>query len=318
MNHSGIANLINIKNNKSSRRLLCATLVLVAAAGLSGCGNGKEKKSGQALASVNGEEITAMQLNEEMQRAGVQAAQQETAKKQLLEALIDRQLLLNEAARDKTDRDPAVVQAIERAKALIIAQSVMQKRLSNVAKPTKAEVEDYFQKHPEFFTRRKQLDMRQLVIASKDMDEPLKKAMDASKSLEEMAAWLDGHNLKYARNQISRTTADLTPELGAKLLAMPKGQLFIIKEGERSMLIAIADVKDVPVNLETAGPQIEQFLMNAKNKEAASAELARLRAAAKVDYLNQAAVEEKKAAPAAAKPAVTSSESNDRGVAGLK
>jgi EpsD family peptidyl-prolyl cis-trans isomerase len=77
----------------------------------------KEKKPGQALASVNGDEITVLQLNEELQRAGVQAGQQEVASKRLLEGLIDRQLLVAEATKEKLDRDPKVVQAIERARA---------------------------------------------------------------------------------------------------------------------------------------------------------------------------------------------------------
>ncbi len=333
--------LIGLNKSKAARRLLWSAVVLVAAAGLSGCGNsGKEKKSGQALASVNGEEITAMQLNEELQRSGAQPGQQETASKQLLEALIDRQLLQNEAARDKTDRDPKVVQAIERAKALIIAQAYMQKRVGTIAKPSKAEVEEYFTKHPEFFTQRKQFDMRQLVIATKDLNDELQKAMDGAKSIDEVAAWLEAHNVKFVRNQVSRTTADLAPELGAKLKGMPKGQLFIIKEGERSMLIAIADTREVPVTLEAAAPQIEQYLTNSKTKEAATAELARLRASAKIEYLNKGA-EHKAAvtasastsasapavqapaapvaapAPAQAGPAA-SSDSTDRGVAGLK
>lgn len=82
-------------------RLLCAALVLLAAAGLSACGD-KEKKPGQSLASVNGKEITILQLNEELQRAGVQSAQQANASKQLLESLIDRQLLQNEAEKEKS------------------------------------------------------------------------------------------------------------------------------------------------------------------------------------------------------------------------
>ncbi|MCB2487481.1 hypothetical protein KQ783_15645, partial [Listeria monocytogenes] len=77
------------------------------------------------LASVTGEEITVLQLNEEMQRAGVPAAQQQTASKQLLPALIDRELLESAAAKEKIDRDPKVRQAIERARSLIIAQAYM-------------------------------------------------------------------------------------------------------------------------------------------------------------------------------------------------
>ena len=309
---------MKIKNTSRNKQLFFVTCVLAAALGLSGCGS-KEKKAGQALASVNGEEITVLQLNEELQRSGVQAAQQEVASKQLLEALIDRQLLQNEAVKEKIDRDPKVMQAIERAKALIIAQAYMQGRVGTIAKASKAEVEDYFQKNPGLFTNRKQFEMKDLVIATKDLDPALKAAMDAAKSLEEVAVWMDAHQVKFARTQISRTSADLAPELVAKLLAMPKGQLFIIKEGERSMLIALADVKEAPVTLEAAAPQIEQFLFNKRSKEAADIELKRLRSTAKIEYLNKSDVPAKPAVESvAAASASASVDSNAKGVAGLK
>lgn len=308
------------RGHSTPRRLLSATLALALAAGLAGCGN-KEKKAGQALVSVNGEEITVLQLNEELQRSGVPAAQQEMARKQLLDALIDRQLLQNAAAEDKLDRDPKVVQAIERAKALIVAQAYMQKRVGNPARPGKAEVEAYFNAHPEFFSHRKLLEMRELVVASADMNDALKSTMDSAKSLDEVATWLDGHNVKYGRTQLTRASSDLPSELVAKLLAMPKGQLFVIKEGERSMLITISEIKDSPVTLEVAGPQIEEFLFKKKNKDAADAELARLRAAAKITYLTPADKPAPGAAsaPAASAPAAASATTaNERGVAGLK
>ncbi|WP_311196976.1 EpsD family peptidyl-prolyl cis-trans isomerase [Rugamonas apoptosis] len=307
-------------NVGSGQRLWCAGLMLTAALGLAACG-AKEKKSGQALASVNGEEITVLQLNEEMQRSGVQAAQQETARKQLLEALIDRQLLQNEAAKDKVDRDPKVVQAIERAKALIVAQAYMQKRIGTPARPGKEEVEAYYKQHPEFFAQRKTIDMKELVVASADLGDDLKGTMDSAKSLDEVAGWLDAHKVKYSRTNLSRATSDLPSELTGKLLSLPKGQLFIIKEAGRALLIAISDVHESPVTLEVAAPQIEQFLFNKKNKDAADAELARLRAAAKIDYLDKSL-----AAPAAASASASASapsasgaaDANARGVAGLK
>ncbi|WP_229202129.1 EpsD family peptidyl-prolyl cis-trans isomerase [Pseudoduganella aquatica] len=321
-----------MKNASPSSRS-AAVLMLAAALALSACGE-KAKKTGQALASVNGEEITVLQLNEEMQRSGVQAAQQETARKQLLEGLIDRQLLQNEAAKDKLERDPQVMQAIERAKAMIVAQAYMQKRIGSQARPAKGEVEQYYQQHPEFFANRKQFDMRQLVLATKDVSEQLKSQLDSVKSLEEAAAWLDGHQIKYVRAGLTRTSTDLPPELGARLAAMPKGQLFIIREGERSMLIQITDVKDSPLSLDAATAQIEQFLFNKKNKEAAEAEIKRLRSTAKIEYFNKAdttaaAAPAAPAAPAAAasptppaQQAAASQSSADeaaaRGVAGLK
>ncbi len=332
-----------MKNSKRTGRssltspqgLLCAAMIVLAA-GLAGCGNkNKEARPGQALASVNGAEITALQLNEELQRANVPATQQEQASKALLEALIDRQLLENEAAKDKTDRDPKVIAAIERAKSLIIAQAYMQKKIGSGVRPTPAEVSDYYKAHPEFFADRKQFDMKQLVVDTKDLSDELKKVADGAKSLDEVAAWMDEHKIKYVPTQAARTTSDLAPELSAKLKSMPKGKLFVVKEGPRSMLVSIVDVKDNPASLELATPQIEKFLFNKKNKEAADAELARLRASAKIEYLNKAAATAAAtpapaaptapapAAPvptveAAAAPAATDAAAAARGVAGLK
>ena len=306
------------------QRILTAGVILLTVAGLAACGGDKQKKVGQALASVNGEEITALQLNEELQRAGVPAAQQEAASKQLLEALIDRQVVENVALKEKIDRDPKVMQAVERAKALIISQAYMQKKLSGIARPSKAEVEDYFNKHPELFSNRKQFDMRQLLIASKDMNDALKQVIDKSKSLDEVAAWMESNKIGFARAQVSRTTTDLAPELVGKLQSMPKGQLFIINEGDRAMLMTIVDIKDVPVKLAAAAPQIEQYLVNTRTKDAAKQEMERLRAAAKIEYLNQPAAATAATAATAASGAASAASASAgaaaaaRGVAGLK
>jgi peptidyl-prolyl cis-trans isomerase C len=323
--------------SKLPRRALCAALILVAAT-LSACGNkARESKPGQALASVNGNEITVLQLNEELQRAGVPATQQDAASKQLLQALIDRQLLQSEAEKEKLDRDPKVMQAIDRARALIIAQAYVQKHVGNVTQPTPAEVEDYFRKHPEFFANRKQFGMNELIMASTDLTPEVKATADGAKSLEEVAVWLDAHKIKYGRTQVTRSTADLNPEVSQKLLAMPKGQIFIVKEGERALLISIAETRDAPVTLQVAGPQIAQYLSTQKNKELAANEVKRLRSTAKIEYMNKsmmpdatspatapAAPATAAAAPAPAAPLASPAASGtdkaalDRGVAGLK
>ena len=260
-------------------------LMMLAAVGLTACGN-KDKKPGQALVVVNGEEITSHQVKDELRRSGVQPAQEDAATKQLLEALIDRQLLLGEAAKDKTDRDPGVMQAVERAKAQIIAQSYMQKRLAAVAKPTKSDVEEYYKKNPQFFSERKQFDMKQLTIATKDFNNDMKAAIDAAKTLDEVVTWFDAHKIQFARGDLVRSTSDLPVEMSSKLLTMPRTQLFMIKEGERTLLMALTNVKDSPVTLEQATPQIEQFLYQKKSKDAADGLLKSLRAAAKIEYLN--------------------------------
>jgi EpsD family peptidyl-prolyl cis-trans isomerase len=310
-------------------------LVLMVAAAMAGCGDKKEKKPGQTLASVNGEEITVSQLNEELQRANVSSAQQEQASRQLLVSLVDRQLLLAEAGKDKLDRDPKVVQAIERAKAQILAQAYLQKRIGQPARPSKEEVSQYFNQHPELFSQRKVFQMRQLVLSTDDVTTEVKGVIDAAKSLDEVATWLSAHKVKFAAAPLTRASTDLPPELSKRLLAMPQGQLFLIKEGARSVLATVVDIKDAPLALDAVAPQIEQLLVSQRNKEAAEAELTRLRSAAKIVYFNRTTGAEEAAppapmaptAPTAAKPAGAEADkpaapdaaaANERGVAGLK
>lgn len=299
-------------------------VVLASLLWLGGCVQKRvETTPGQALASVNGVEITVLQLNDELARAGVGAANEQAASKQLLQALIDRQLLQAEAAREKLDRDPKVMQAIDRARALIVAQAWLQKRVGNLAQPTTADIEAYYNAHPQFFSNRKQFAMDQLQLPASALTPDLKQVVDHAGSLADVTKWLDANKVQAGRSHVARSTADLAPALAARLMAMRKGQVFAVQEGERALVIALADVQDAPVTLAVARPQIAQFLTKQRQKESASTELARLRADAKIEYLNKELAQ----APAASQPVAVPLDKTsntaanaalDRGVAGLK
>ena len=258
-------------------------LVLVLAA----CDSeSKEKKTGQALVSVNGKEVTMLQLNDEIKRANIRPDQYEAASKQLLESLIARQLIMDEAINNKLDRTPDVMQARERANAQIISQAYMQNIVSKVAKPSKVEIDNYYQKHPEYFAQRKQFDLTIVRIATKDLSDELKKIVDTAKSLDEVVAWLDKNKVQYLRNLASRSTTDLPSQMAAMMQQKNKDTIFIINEQENSLFISVNAIKGSPITASAAASQIEKFLINQKYKEVADAEVARLRAAAKIEYFN--------------------------------
>jgi EpsD family peptidyl-prolyl cis-trans isomerase len=269
----------------SLRSAMIVALVLGTAISLSACGS-KEKKAGQSLVRVNGEEITVLQVNDELKRAGIKPEQQEVATKQLLESLIDRQLVLGEAMRNEIDRTTGVVQAIERAKAQIIAQAYLKSLEAKIAKPSIVEVDEYYQKHPEYFSQRKIFDMQQLVIATKDFSKELRAVVDSAKSLDGIAGWMDSHSVRYVRGQLARSTTDLPEQMVVKLKNLQKGELFIVNEGESSMINLISNIKMSPIDPKTAAPQIEQYLFSKKTNEVAQAEITHLRASAKIEYLN--------------------------------
>ncbi|MBY0475003.1 MAG: EpsD family peptidyl-prolyl cis-trans isomerase [Nitrosomonas sp.] len=246
----------------------------------------KAKKSGQSIVSVNGSEITMLQLNDEIRRSSIRADQYEAASEKLLESLIARQLVVDEAIRNKLDRTPDVMQARERANAQVIAQAYLQGIISKIAKPTKAEIEDYYQKNPELFAQRKQFDLTTVRVATKNVSEELKKIIDAAKSVDEVVSWLDKNKIQYFRSLATRSSADLPLQLVSMLREKSKDTIFIINEQEKSVLISVNAIKDNSVSETAAAPQIERFLINQKYKEETDAEIARLRASAKIEYLN--------------------------------
>jgi len=186
---------------------------------------------------------------------------------------------------------------------LIIAQAYIQKRLQLVASPSKDEIDAYFSKNSDMFLHRQQFDMRQLVFVQPNSTEMAERAIKNASTIEEASVWLKANNVQFGRNEVARTSTDLSPELVNKLKAMPVGRMFVVNQDGRAALVTITAVKDVPVDLQVAASHIGQLLANVKSRDATAAELARLRANAKIEYLNNAL---------GIKKSVTASETTDK------
>lgn len=270
--------------------MLRAAGVLILLGAMSACNDqNQEKNTSKVLVQVNGDDITARQLEAELWSAGGGAAsvQQPAMRKQALEALIDRQVLLDEALRNKIDRDPKVMEIIERLKTQAIVQAYLESKASNLARASKAEIDAYFDAHPESFAHRKVLDITQLTVAAKDFGGSLKAVMDRAGSLDQVALWLRQHHVNYEKTQRSYTSAEVPVEMLGSLQHLGAKRLFVMqdKDGGRDQLCALNDVRGSPVTRDAATAQIERYLLNKKMQDAAAAEIARLRASAKLVYV---------------------------------
>ena len=61
------------------------------------------------------------------------------------------------------------------------------------------------------------------------------------------AAWLTKHNVKFLQGKGTRSSADLPAEMTTNLLNMPKGKMFIVNEGGKSMIVSVVNIKEAPV-----------------------------------------------------------------------
>jgi EpsD family peptidyl-prolyl cis-trans isomerase len=285
--------MMGCRTSVSCKLIISCVLICIAVVGLGGCG-GKEKNAGQSLVRANGVEITMLQLNDELKQANVTAEQQQAAQGPILESLINRQLLIAEAINNKIDRSAEVMQAIERSKAQIISQAYLQSIMAKVAKPSLPEIDEYYRKHPELFADNKRYEMKSLaisskVLADKTVSDGLKAVMGSAKTLEEVEAWLKSHDVQSTRGQTSLSSLELPANMVTKLQDMPQGKLFSVIDGGRVLLVALANVKPIPIALKDAQPLIGQNLFNKKIKEVVDAEVASLRSRAKIEYINASA-----------------------------
>ena len=265
-------------------------LMLLAAMTLSACDDQK-KKTNKVLATVDGNEITALQLDAELQHAGgateENSAQKKTLRRQALDALINRQILLKEAVRNKIDRDPKLIQIVERFKTQAIVQAYLESKEGNLSKPSKAEIDAYFEEHPELFAHRKILDVEQLIIGAHNFDGPLRSEMDSATSLSQMTTWLKKHGIGYVRTQLTYTSADMPAEIVGQIKKLGKNHLFVLEDGQQDSLCALTELRESPISREAATAQIERYLLNKKIQEVATAEIARLRSLAKLEYVDK-------------------------------
>lgn len=313
-------------------------LPLLIVALMAGCGDKKggtaeESKPTQVAAKVNGTELTVSQVNYALQRIpNLDKEQSKAASLQVIRNLVDQEVLAQKAQSEKLDRDPVVVQALDAARRQIMAEVYMTRKLGAPAEPSDAEVSDYFNKHPELFTKRKIYRLQELAIkAPEEKQEAIRKQLTDSRTLNDFAEWLKAEKYPAKASQEVKPAEQLPQALLPRLAEMPDGQAMVVKTPDGLLVIVLADSQVQPVTLEQAKPAIARLLQNEARQKAAKAELDKVKAEAKIEYMGEfadagkepaAAATAGSAAEPAAAPAAPAADADadaiSKGVSGLK
>lgn len=270
-------------------------LPLLLVALVAGCGEKKDeaasdgKAPAQVAARVNGVELTMQQVNFALQRIpNLDKDQSAAASLQVVRNLVDQEVIAQKALTDKLDRDPEVVQALDAARRQILAETYMSRKLGKPAEPTEAEVTEYFDAHPELFSKRKIYRLQELSVkAPQDKHEAIRTQLAASKTLNDFAEWLKAENLPVKAAQGVKAAEQLPQTLLPKLAEMPDGQALVVNSPDGLLVIVLADSQVQPVTMEQAKPIIVRLLQKQARQKAAKAELDTLKTAAKIDYLGE-------------------------------
>jgi len=130
-------------------------LILVLGFVITGCAKKEEKKGGQYLVKINNVTITKEDLNREIEALPAFAQKMfegEEGMTKLVDELIKKELLYQEAKKRGLDKDPAYLKKVADSQKLILISSLLEKEIEDKAKVSDKEVKDFYEKNKADFT----------------------------------------------------------------------------------------------------------------------------------------------------------------------
>ena len=302
------------RNPMTARIRASLVPVLCVLALVAGCGKKEEeakKISTQVAAKVNADEITVHQVNAALARLpNVAPEAAPRAKREILSRLIDQQLAVQQALGKKLDRSPSVVQALEAARAEILARAYTEGLARSLPKPTPEEVKKYYAEHPELFAQRRVFNIEEIAFAAKDdVAAAVRGQVAKARPMREIGEWLNTQGVKFAANQAVRPAEQIPLEALPRLQAAKDGEIQMLETGDNRQVIRVVASRSAPVDEATASPRIQQFLFNRQFADALAKDMKLLKDGAKISYEGEfagdvaAAVEKAKAEADAKKAA---------------
>ncbi|WP_345008941.1 EpsD family peptidyl-prolyl cis-trans isomerase [Pseudaeromonas paramecii] len=274
---------------KNNGLLLGSGLLLVAL--LTGCGDKDKQVGSQVLASVNGKEITVLQLNYLLaQQNGLPAAQQKS-KQQLLDQLIDQEVLVQKADELKLDRNPNVLQALEFSRRQVLAQAVAAQELNLTGEPADAALKAFYDAHPQRFAQRQIFTLANFLIPAEDISTSAQSALDKATDAEQLRDILKQQGYSFSENHSEVPAEKLPDVLLDKLVTIAPGDIVKLKQGQQVLLIQLEQRTPSPISLEKAKPQLVSLVKQSELREQAEQKMVQLRQAAKVEYRHRFADE---------------------------
>jgi len=259
---------------------------------LAGCGDRNEdidKAASQVAAKVNDDEITVYQLNFELGKLGnLPPEKARQAADQVLKSMVDQVLLEQTAIEQKVDRDPQVLQALEASRRQILTQALLQKLTANLAKPSDAEVADYYAKNPALFADRRIYRLQEINIkVTPENTESVKAQLQNTRNLPDFINRLKAQNIPAQMGQSTKTAEQLPLELLPRLQQLKDGQAITFAAPGALNILILAGSQTQPLTQEQAKPMIERFLKNTKRREASVQEVKKLKEMAKIEFVGE-------------------------------
>ena len=138
--------------------LLCMVLLLFSCT---------KKQDGKVLVTMDGDKITLDEFNKALDKIPMNMKMlvaNESGKRNYLDTLITKKLLLREAKKEKIDTDKEFQDRLEEIKDQLLMESLLKKKLTLEGKATDEDLKKYYEAHKEEFKKDGEINTRQIVV----------------------------------------------------------------------------------------------------------------------------------------------------------
>lgn len=269
-------------SNESGALVKYSIIAAVAVACIaSGC---TKKAEGQTVAVVNGEEITVPDLNFALNLAKVpEGTDKDKARSQILQQLVDRRLLAEQAKKEGIDKTPDYLNRERRADEDLLISMLADRRLKTTQLPSDQEIQNYMATHPEMFANREVWSLDQLVFAP-PADANVKNQIQDAHSIDQLVTVLQNNKIAYRRQKNRIDTAVVPPELFGKLSTVPPGEPFALSNGTQMIASAVTAKEPQPLTGDDAKPIAAQAIRKSQTATSLESLLKSLKSSAKIEY----------------------------------
>ncbi|WP_028967667.1 SurA N-terminal domain-containing protein [Sphingomonas phyllosphaerae] len=242
------------------------------------------KPTGQSVAVVNGEEISAGELNGELQIANVPpSADQKLARQQLLQGLIDRRLLAQAARKNGVDKSPEFLSRQRRLTDELLIAMNAERQAGSKKLPDQAAVDAFIAQNPYQFGQRQILALQQIAIDAPSDPKALAPLADAH-SLDAVAAVLTRLKIPFTRTSGRLDTASVPPEALKRIFALPATEPFVLPANGKLYANIIAGREPVQMSQDDMRKAAMAALRQQNTREGLAADVKQLRSTAKIEY----------------------------------
>lgn len=264
----------------SARRGALALVGAVALAGLSGC---DKKPEGQVVAVVDGDEVTAQEVNGELGAAAAQGEPDQQMRNAALARLIDRRLLAEVARKEGVENSPEYILRKRNLEENLLVQMIGEKLARDNKQPTAQQIDQMIAENPQAFADRTLFALDQIVFPTPARNDVVN-ALAPAKTMAEVVSTLNRFGIKFQRGNNTVDSASLPPQVFAQFKRVGTSEPIIIPAGGTVAVAMITESRAVPV----AGPAARQVATGAYTKreveKGLKAKLDAAKKAAKIEY----------------------------------